>query len=262
MKKNILYILMIISCISLVGCEKNTQDNNISDNENKEHIVESFEKKLTKLEQSGTKDSEIQKLFFENIEIETKKTVDECYLISLTNNTPYDLSKISIVWDPIKDGISQYNPYKTYDRTTSFSYVYSGEKVHQIQCFINFDNRTNKAETIVTDKIVANSKTFKDYYEAKENSYKDLIISNVKYDSKKGVIYTLENPTDGQKYPNVDVLYYKDDEIIYVENKTQYYLYANTTLKDFEFSKSPLTNKYELVDFEFDKIEVVLNNSK
>lgn len=260
MKKRILVLFLVFLLVLIPGCGKKKTE----EKKEEEPIVvkeKTFEEKLKELTDSGASDSEINDLFWENIDIKTKKITEWYYLVEITNNTPYDISKISIVWDPIKDGVSKYNPSKTVDRTTSFNYIKSGETVYDVQYFTNYDNAEGKGYAINPDEIVIVSKTFKNYYEPTSDSLENIFITDLRYDQEKGIIYTIENKTDKKLYPNIDVLFYKNGEIVYVENRTQYYLNANTKLENYEFSKSA-DGSYRKYDFEFDDIKAFINYSK
>lgn len=260
MNKRLLVIFFICLLVLIPGCGNKKKE----ENKEPEQVLEqekTFDEKLKELTDSKATDSEIADLFWEYIDIKTKKINEWYYLVEITNNTPYDLSKITIVWDPIKDGVSKYNSSKTVDRTTSFYYIYSGETVYDVQYFTNYDSSEEKGYAINPDEIVIVSKTFKNYYETTENSYKDIILTDLRYDQEKGIIYTIENKSDKKLYPNIDIIFYKDGEIVYVENRTQYYLNGNTKLDNYEFSKSS-DGSYRKYDFEFDEIKAFINDSK
>lgn len=245
----------------------NKKTNKSSDVKETKNSKESFEKKLKELEEKNATNEEIKKLFFENIKIEKKKINEWYYLISLTNNTPCDINQISLVWDPQKDGVSKYSSSHTVDRKTTFGYVMAGETVYEMQYFTNYDFSTDTGTPIDPDKIVLSEKSFSSYYEHSqemENELKNIELTNYRYDDAKGIIYTISNRNEKKVYPTVNIFFYKNGEIVYVDASTQYHLEANTVLTDYEYSKSPIDGTYKLdkYNFEFDEIKVSVNYSQ
>lgn len=188
---------------------------------------EQFEKALKKAEEAEDK-RERDALLLTQLDIKNERMSSTAFLFTITNNTNYVMEAVRFNYSPVIGGVAMlegrdeldYDAIDSEWMLHNYNYLLrgfdAGETVHLKVEFGRSSRSTSKddiVELIETDVPKLMSFNVKAIHMATD-VYKNLEMTNFKYDDQNGPSYTLENKSERTLYPTVEVIYYKDGKPI------------------------------------------------